>query len=297
MPLILTACNTKSISNEKDILNIYFFDSSQNKWVVEEVKTELEENAPIESKMTAIIDALYKGSKVSNLQGNIPSDLKIKDISLKEHIAFVNFNSDYDELGIEGQMMIRASLVYSLTDLEFITAVEFLVEDQPMTNSSGEKLGKMERKDILIGALDPNPPTEKQIITLYFTKPNSDMLYAEQREIQVNENILLERYIMEELIKGPETEGLVSTFPSGIKLNDIKTQENVSQVDLSYDKALISRMGEELFVYSIVNSLTEIPQIKKVSFLKDGKKQTDTAGAVEFNTLFERNEELIATDE
>ncbi|MGL6173612.1 MAG: GerMN domain-containing protein [Cellulosilyticaceae bacterium] len=298
MSTILTACNLKDSMNvQEDTLNLYFFDPNQNDWIVEEIKVQLDEKAPSESKMNAVIDALNKGPRTTNLQGSVPMDLKIKNISLKDQTAFVNFLEEYAALEIDDQMMIRASLVYSLTDLEFITGVEFLKENQPITNSKGEKIGEMTRSNVLTSALDPTPPTDMQTIILYFTKPNSDKLYAEPRDIQFNENIPLEKYIMDELIKGPETEGLISTLPVGTKLNDIKTQENVSQVDLSYDKVMASPIGEQLLVYSIVNSLTEVPQIKKISFLKDGKKQTDVTGTIDFNTLFERNEELIATEE
>lgn len=298
MSTILTACNMKdSINSQEDTLKLYFFDPNQNGWIIEEVKVQLDEKAPSESKIYAVIDALYKGPKTTNLQGSTSIDLKIKNISLKDQTAFINFSEEYDELEIDDQMMIRASLVYSLTELEFVTGIEFLKENQPLTNSKGEKIGEMTRSNILTGALDPTPPTDMQTIILYFTKPNSDKLYAEPRDIQVNENIPLEKYIMDELIKGPKTEGLISPLPVGTKLNDIKTQESVSQVDLSYDKVMASPIGEQLLVYSIVNSLTEVPQIKKVSFLKDGKKQTDIVGTIDFNTLFERNEALIATEE
>lgn len=297
VPISLTACHLKSGTNDKeDILRIYFFNMAQNNWHVEDVKVNLEDNAPGESKMYAVVKALAKGPEASSLQGNVPTDLKIKDMKLKDKVAFINFTADYKALSIADQMMIRASLVYSLTELDFITGVEFSIENEPLTKSDGEKVGRLKRENILVSALDPSPQNITQTITLYFTKPNSDKLYAEKREIGVSENVLLEKYVMEELIKGPTEDGLISPLRPGTKLNEVKTQENVSQVDLSYDKAITSPIGEELLVYSIVNSLTELPHIKKVSFLKDGKKQTDVTALIDFNTLFERDESLIATD-
>lgn len=297
VPISLTACHLKSGTNDKeDILRIYFFNMAQNSWHIEEVKVNLEDNAPGEKKMSAVVEALGKGPESSSLQGNVPTQLNVKDMKLKDKVAFINFTEDYQSLSIADQMMIRASLVYSLTELDFITGVEFFVENEPLTKSDGEKVGRLKRENILESALDPSPQNITQTITLYFTKPNSDKLYAEKREIGVSENVLLERYVMEELIKGPKTEGLISPLQAGTKLNDVKTQENVSQVDLSYDKAITSPIGEKLLVYSIVNSLTELPHIKKVSFLKDGKKQTDATALIDFNTLFERDESLIATD-
>lgn len=298
VPMILTGCQWNgNLKENQELLNIYFFNTADNTLVVEKVKVALEENAPSETKMSAVIDALNKGPHSSSLQGNVPTDLKIKDISLKDQVAFINFNSQYFTLPIGDQIMIRASLVWSLTDLEFITGVEFFVENEPLTNQSNDKIGPINRNNILFSALDPNPPTNIQTITLYFTDINYSGLYKEQRDIQVNNNVPIERYIIEELIKGPVTEGLISALPPGTKLNEVKTQENVCQVDLSYDKALAAPKNEKLLVYAVVNSLTETSPIKKVSFLKDGKKQTDTVTGIDFNTLFERDEELIISNE
>ena len=46
-------------------------------------------------------------------------------------------------------------------------------------------------------------------------------------------------------------------------------------------------------VYAIVNSLTELDDIKKVQFLIDGQK-VENYGSVIFSEPFERNENIVA---
>lgn len=46
-------------------------------------------------------------------------------------------------------------------------------------------------------------------------------------------------------------------------------------------------VGEWFTIYSIVNSLTELDNIKKVQFLIEGEKQQDFKGHMDFSKPFE----------
>jgi germination protein M len=232
------------------------------------------------------------------LQGAGLSDneLEIKEVNLKDKIAYVTFNEGYKNWEPGKQILVRGSLVYSLTALDFIEGVNFFIEDNPLTTANGDVVETLSRTDFLVNALNPKPPTNTQVITLYFGKEGGTGLYAEKRAIQFNNNIPIERYILEELIKGPQTEGLINLVPSDTKINALQVQDTVCQIDISYDaksKPGVSLVNDRLAVYAIVNSLTESSKVQKVSFLVDGKKPVDIIGNIDFNTLFERDETLI----
>ncbi|MBP3912769.1 MAG: GerMN domain-containing protein [Niameybacter sp.] len=288
--------NGNSSGGDLEKVNLYFYDEHQNALVMEERKLEITADMSNESLMLTVIDALAKGPQASN-QGARPINFNIDQAILKERSAFINFTKDYDKLDTPTQIIHRAMLVYTLTELEFIDKIEFFAGDQPLVNSNGEKIEPVERKDILISVLNPKPPTNSQIITLYFPGPQGDLLYKEPREIRVDNNTPLENYILAELIKGPVTQGLVAPLPIDTKVNAIKTQDGVCQIDLSYDlqvPQLANGLREDIVIYSIVDSLTELSRIKKVIFLKDGKKQTEFTLPIHTGGIFERNEAIIA---
>lgn len=277
-------------------VNLYFYDEHQNALVVEERKLDTVDEQSNEDKMQAVIEALSKGPQAGN-QGARPINFNINQALLKGRSAYINFTKAYTELDTPTQIIHRAMLVYTLTDLDFIDKVEFFVDSQPLVNSKGEAIESVERKDILINVLNPKPPTSSQIITLYFPGPEGDLLYKEPREIRVDNNTPLENYILEELIKGPVTQGLIAPLPVDTKINAIKTQDGVCQIDLSYDlqvPQLVNGLREDIVIYSIVDSLTELSKIKKVIFLKDGKKQTEFTLPIHTGGIFERNETIIA---
>jgi hypothetical protein len=79
---------------------------------------------------------------------------------------------------------------------------------------------------------------------------------------------------LEELIKtNPATPGAVRVLPSEAKVKGISIKDGVACVDFSSEvlKANVGAAGEALGIQSIVNTLTEFPEIKQVAFLVEGK--------------------------
>lgn len=294
VPMLLVGCSKEKNASDETV-KVYLFNSTEGKLVAEDVPVVIDANSPKEMIIDQVIKAIYKGAQAPNTQMNMPKDIKI---DIKDKNVMISFSDSYNTLTAQEQIVLRTCFVLSLTDLDFVEGVEFFVQSMPIKNSNGEKIGLIKKSDILISAIDPQPPTSIQKITLYFAKQDDTKLYKEVREIQVNNNTPLERYVVEEIIKGPQTPGLIATVAPTTKINGVKTQDGVCQVDFSYDfksKQYASPQSEKLMVYSIVNSLTEIPKtnIQKVTFLLDGKKQTDVTTSMDFSTLFERDESLV----
>ena len=293
--IALVACNNNSSSGKvKDTMPVYFADYAKGNLFSENIPVDLKQLPTNRDKTQFVINALSRGSQSTTLQSNV--DMHIKEVNLDDRLAYVLFDMKYASLSSNEQMGIRASLVYSLTELSFIEGVEFFIEDRPVLNISGKPIGPISRSDIILNVLNPNPPTTIQTVTLYFTSLESPILMKEQRDIHVNNNVPLERYIIDELIKGPTQEGLLATIPKETTVNDISNKEGVCQVDLSFDvksKHFTTPESKALMIYSIVNSLTELSKIQKVAFLIDGKKEIEFSKEIDLSEFFERKETLI----
>jgi len=144
-------------------------------------------------------------------------------------------------------------------------------------------------------------------VSLYFAVSTDTDFYLteETREIPVSKELY--KNIVEELIKGPQSDQLSPTIPSNVKVNSVKISDNTATVDFS--KEIItnnqeiphSSTTEVLAIYSIVNTLTEFEEIKKVKITIEGKDSgqvdglyiEDFWGHVGIYEEFTRNEDII----
>lgn len=285
--------NTKMLettinSNENIKVQLYFLDANNLKLETEERVIVKGTNSEIVGKT---LDQLIAGPKNQAYQKSIPSSIKIVTVEIKGDVAVVNLSAEYNALKTKEALFCRAALVYTLTDLEFIKGVEILVDGSKLLKSNGESLGVVKREDIVLSNQVTPEPLQYETVKLYFLNKDASQLIIEQREIEVNKNQPLAKYIMEQLIVGPKNTDLLPTVPAETKIRDIKIKDGVCYVDLSSDfvtKHNGGSLGEVMTIQSIVNSLTEIPEIKKVQFLIEGEKEQEFKGHVDFSQPFER---------
>ena len=136
---------------------------------------------------------------------------------------------------------------------------------------------------------------EKTNITLYFSDKDALTLVAENREVAKGSKSM-EQIIIEELIAGPENPEHLRTVPAETKLLSVEVKEGTVFIDFSEEfitKHWGGSTGESFTVYSIVNSLTELPDLKSVQFLVNCKKIETLAGHMDLSVPIERNEMLI----
>ena len=235
------------------------------------------------------IHALQTGPSGELLESTVPSNLKVLDIRLKNNVAYVNLSENYSDMKSGEEILCRAGIVWTLTSLEFVDYVVIEVDGEELTKANGDPIGKMNRDDIVLDIEVSPEPTNLETVTLYFSNEDGTALVKEDREIEVNPNQPLERYVLEQLIAGPQEEGHVMTIPQETKIREINTIDGICYVDLSIEfvtKHAGGSTGEGLTIYSIVNSLTELNHIDKVQFLIEGERQEEYKGHYDLSKPF-----------
>jgi germination protein M len=160
---------------------------------------------------------------------------------------------------------------------------------------------------ILIASLSFYACTPEVDVTIYFANysDNQESLVPEIHKISKDANFY--KSVIEELIKGPLSKELYPTIPFDTKVNSVTIKEGLATVDFS--KEIItnveqiphSSMTENLAIYSIVNTLTNFEEIKKVKITVEGKDSgqidglyiEDFWGHIGIYDTFSRNEEII----
>lgn len=138
-----------------------------------------------------------------------------------------------------------------------------------------------------------SPPSSSVKVTVYF--PTSDaagLVPVERTVVVTNQGVI--PAIFKEFSAPPS--GLVAPLPKGTELLDAKIKDGIATINLS--KTFKSNFeggatGEQMVLYSIVNSLTSLPDVKSVEFLLEGQQTVAILGALDTSSPVKRNNSLI----
>lgn len=323
---IFTFFNYKAGEADQNAINtkIYFLNPTtysleyENRSIPKYIKSETGEMKAKEDTdfvEEVLYELIITGPKSANLVKTFPTELKIaREVTLfssydeggttsKNKTVEIVFSKEYKDLSPADEILLRGSLVYTLTELDFVKNVEIFIEngavEERLTQANNQIMGPMNRENVL---LTPNITSDSVIrkqVVLYFSNKEMTGLVPEVRLIEVQSPLdsSEEKAILEQLIKGPSSKNLVGLLPSDIKINDVNTTtDKTCYIDLSsipeINKGTYNENLQKLTIYSIVNTLT-IPDknVKRVQFLINGEKVSN------LNQAYEKDESLIRNNE
>ncbi len=215
--------------------------------------------------------------------------LTVKEFNFNEDSSLtINFDSNYSELTGIGEVLCRAAVVKTLSQVEGVEYIQFSVNGQPLMDANSNLVGIMRKEDFI-----DNTGTETKV-KLYFANAAGDALVEYVTDITYTGTGSLEELVLQELINGPAEIGMYRTIPEGTKLLEVEMKEGSCYVNFD-EKFLekISTIKDKIAIYSVVNTLIELPYIKRVQFLINGEVQTTFGNGTAFDGFFERNLSLI----
>lgn len=139
-----------------------------------------------------------------------------------------------------------------------------------LLSSAGCKTAEKDKKDKTPSA----PVVQMTDVVVYYPKMTDNEAYLVREVHKVKKSSDMPKTAVEELIKGkPVTAGAFPVIPSTTKVLGIKVDQGTATVNFSADvlNANVGAEGELIGISSIVNTLTEFPGIKKVSFMVDSE--------------------------
>lgn len=295
--LILSGCsNQDTQSNKKDVVGykIYYINNNETKIVTESYKPVASTK---EELIREYITALSTAPENITYKKTLPDSILVKDFNLDDKGQLtLNFSSNYSSLEGIGEILCRAAIVKTLSQVEGVEYVEFNINNQPLMNSYEKPIGLMMAEDFIDNAGEGAENYSKSTVTLFFANKKGDKLLESNIRVTYDGIIPIEQLIVEQLIKGPIEEFQYPTISSKTSLIKVTTKESVCYVDFSeefLDK--LPDITDEVAIYSIVNSLVESPNVNKVQFLVNGEIKKTYREVIDLDGVFERNLDLVET--
>lgn len=289
---LLTSCSGKN--NDRNLIKneyqIYYIDSKTSGIVSESYLPEGNTKGQLVAELLQVLQTdpanmVYKKG--------IPESITIKDYDIVDDQLIINFDANYSELSGIPEVLCRATIVKTMCQIPGIDFVLFQVNGQPFIDSNGIQTGLMTSEFFI-----ENTGAEINYkVTLYFANESGDRLKKTTRNIFYTGTTPIEEHVINQIINGPTEIGLYATVPQGTTLLNVSTKESICYVDLN-EKFLekLPDITDEVAIYSIVNSLVELPGINKVQFRINGET-VKTFQNTPFGILFERNLEINVEEE
>lgn len=288
---IIGIWSRNNTSDAEKNINLYFFNDNESS-IVPETRSLKYDNT--DELVGIAINALIKGPSGSKLKPIMSKDTKVISENLTESQLTIDFTSEFLHDDVTKNMFAVYAIVRTLCQIDKVGSVMVTVEGAPVDAADGNAIGFLSNRDINLES--DTYTTDSKNIILYFADSNTNKLAKESRTIKITDTSPIESYIINELIKGPVNKDLSATLTSDTELISVETTNGTCHVTFKnfIDKNLSDPNDPKsmLAVYSIVNTLTQLPEISSVRFLFEGKT-VDTLGPFNFSDVFVQNNELI----
>lgn len=220
----------------------------------------------------------------------LPNDVELIKNSLEGEQLSLWFDSDYYNMEPSLEVLCRASIVKTMTQIYGITGVSFFVGDTPLVDGNGKVVGLMTGDSFVENPGEQINEIQENTVTLYFANSEGDALTMETKQIHYSSSMPMEKVILENLLEGPkETEGK-SAIPAGTKLLGVTTADGICYVN--FDSGFMNQdsgVQEPIAIYSIVDSLTEMSSITRVQISVNGSEKGIYRDSYELGKNYERD--------
>lgn len=284
---LLLGCGRKgSVPLAENEYIIYYINTAMDTLVESRyIAQESEPDKLVEELMNELIDVPADVEALSALSDKVT----YQGFSRDENVVYLNFDTNYQSMTAVREIMARAAISKTLSQINGVEYISIRTGEHPLLDALGQSVGLISANSFVNNISNVNS-FEKTTLLLYFSDDTGTKLIPETREVFYDMNTSKERLVVDELIKGPGgSEGLKATIPGETKVVSVTMNEGICYVN--FDEGFLNVIPDVLdsiTIYSIVDSLSELPGVTRVQILINGKSD-NTYNTISLETSVERN--------
>lgn len=252
----------------------------------------------VKEKVENLLNKLMQETDSIEYNSPFPQDVEIEDWDMHGVMVDIYFNVNYNKMDPATEVLLRASIIQTLTQIQEVEYVSFFAAGQPITDDSGNEIGYQSEENFVQNIGSTLHSYQKGELTLYFADKEGKKLVGEKVSVRYNSNISMEKLIVEELIEGPMSSGLQATFSNRTKVLGVSVRDGICYVN--FDENFLSdhvALDPNMTVYSLVNSIVQGGTATKVQILVNGEVNVKYHETVDLSQPFARNLEMIKGEE
>ena len=217
------------------------------------------------SEVDDVLTLFSSPSRQDSLACALPPGVTILHWMQENRAVTIDFSPELLKTTPMEQTLAAFCVTLTLCELDGVEAVTVSAGGQTLFSS-------LVPEDALLSDTDTDPYVRQ--LRLYFANSQGRYLVSEYHTLTLGENTSPERYVVEELLRGPNSSELQSAIPAGTKLLSCSTTDGICTVDFSaefLDNRPQTILGERLTLYSVVNSLAALSHVDSVVLLAEGQ--------------------------
>ncbi len=229
-----------------------------------------------------------------DLKATIFASIGISSCRILEGRLIIDFDKAYKEMPATTEVLVRAAIVRTVTQIEGLDMVEFEVAGEPLIDSAGILVGTMNAGQFIDNEGSEINVYEEVVLKLYFANEEGTALVPVECKVEYNTNVPVEKLVMEQLIAGPNTVNAYPTVNPATKIINVTVNDGTCY--LNVDQTFLTQVytvNSDVAIYSVVNSLVELENVNKVQILVNGESEISYRESMNLNTTFGRNLDLV----
>lgn len=290
--LLVCACGQQGKKDIWKTYKVYYVNRDETGVIYNEYVTETTDRDEL---LGELLRQMETGSKKLEYKAPISGTFQLLGTTFSEDQLILNFDENYRLQPVISEILVRAAIVRTLTQIDGVSYLSFQVNAEPLLDASGALVGVMNADQFIDNAGNEINTYEKVRLTLYLADEEGDGLQAVTRTVVYNSNISMERLVVDQLIAGPaENEAAFPTINPDTKVVSVNVQDGICYVNLNNTfLTQVYNVTSEVTVYSITNSLVELTNVNKVQISINGDSNVNYKENISLSTVFERNLEIV----
>ncbi len=289
--LVLASCQSGDAQETAlagDEILLYYCDSADSGLISTIYAVEAKDE---ETGIAEVFDLMQNGLYTDG-HAAIPGGLALDHVAWQENCVVLYLTGEYPEMGTVQEILCRSALVRTLVQFDSVEGVSLYVDDLPLTDEKGEEIGILKESSFLTDISAAPTGSETVELTLYFADADGTGLVTETVPAVHSADTSLEALVIESLIAGPQEEGHLAVLPGDLGLISVQVRDAICYVNL--DQAFLGLpVRGELAVYALVDSLTELDEVRQVQLMVSGSSDVTLEDSLSLISPFSRDLSLV----
>ena len=291
--LLLPACADPAAPAYAHVFKVYNINNDDTGIVWREYGSYNDDTLTLVSEL---LGELAQKSDKLEYKAPLTGEFHVLSLVISEGQVLIDFSDPYHDLAVITEILTRAALVKTLTQVEGINTVAITVRQEALLDSQGLIIGAMSADMFIDNVGSELNAYDRADLRLFFAS-GEQLVAVNRHDVVHNTNVAIEKLIIESLIAGPledeAAETLHATINPETRLLSVTNANNVCYVNLDEQfTQLLPGISAEMAIYSLTNSLVELPSISRVRISING------VSGVIFETInlsndFERNLDMV----